>query len=194
MKDFCNRLENNRALYFTSPADVNLMLSPWQKKKKAFLWWPARKNPYNKVTPWDLSIVSNLICGCSPAESLIVHQLGYARRLSAHSTAGLLWPQLYGPEFGILSVKHHQLLPTGSCGSWSRKRLWGKSITARRDSGVRPTTQSGELGTIVVQCQMSALGITMHEQRTRKNTMYSHQQVYKNSPLTGKWEISRVQT
>lgn len=51
-----------------------------------------------------------------------------------------------------------------------------------------------ELGTIVVQCQMSALRITMHQRRTRDNTMHCHQQVYKSSPLNGKWEISRAQT
>lgn len=89
--------------------------------------------------------MSNLICGSSPAESLVVHQLGYAGRLSAHSTAGLLWPQLNGPEFGILSVKHHQLLPTGSCRPQlvKEKAFGERASTARRDSGVRPTTQSG---------------------------------------------------
>lgn len=143
------------------------------------------------MTPWDLPIVSNLICGSSPAESLIVHQLGYGGCLSAHSTAGLLWPQLNGPEFGILSVKHHQLLPTGSCRSWSRKKALGKEHHGVTQGSGRQ--HNLELGAIVVRCQMSALAITMHQRRTRDNTMHCHQQVYKSSPLNGKRELSRAQ-
>lgn len=78
--------------------------------------------PIKWGAPSDLSLMTDLICGSSPTESLVVHQLGYTGLLSTHCTAGLLGPQLNGPEFGILSVKHHQLLSTGSCRARSRKR------------------------------------------------------------------------
>lgn len=61
-----------------------------------------------------MSLTTNLICGSRPAEGLVVHQPGYAGVLSAHRAAGLLGPQLDGPEPGILTVKHHQLLAAGS--------------------------------------------------------------------------------
>lgn len=138
--------------------------------------------------------MNNLICGSSPAESLVVHQLGYTGLLSTHSTAGLFWPQLNGPEFGILSVKHHQLLPTGSCHSRSRKRFTlGKSIMALHDSGARLTIHS-EFGHTRSSMSGDSMGITMQEWRTLDNTVYSHGQLYKSSQMSGKWEVSRSQT
>ncbi|TNN83061.1 hypothetical protein EYF80_006668 [Liparis tanakae] len=65
--------------------------------------------------------MTNLIGGSRPTESLVVHQLGHTGLLSAHRTAGLLGPQLDGPESGVLSVKHHQLLAAGSWSAGSRK-------------------------------------------------------------------------
>lgn len=83
---------------------------------------------------YNSSLRTNLICGGRPTEALVVHQLGYAGVLSAHRAAGLLGPQLDGPESGILSIKHHQLLTAGSWNAWSRMSLL-KSITAQLDSG-----------------------------------------------------------
>jgi len=71
--------------------------------------------------PSILSPMTNLIGGSGPTESLVVHQLGHAGLLSAHCTAGLLGPQLDGPESGVLSVKHQQLLAAGSWSAGSRK-------------------------------------------------------------------------
>lgn len=70
--------------------------------------------------------MTNLIRGSGPTKSLVVHQLGHTGLSSTYCTAGLLGPQLNGPEFGILSVKHHQLLAAGSCHERSRKRLFCK--------------------------------------------------------------------
>lgn len=78
-----------------------------------------------------ITLMTNLICGSSPTESLVVHQLGYTGVFSAHYTAGLLGPQFDGPESGILSVKHHQLLATGSCHTpVKEKATFLKSTTA----------------------------------------------------------------
>lgn len=63
----------------------------------------------------------NLIRGSRPTESLIVHQLGHSGVLSTHGTASLFWTQLNGSESGIMSIKHHQLLATGSSHNESRK-------------------------------------------------------------------------
>lgn len=60
------------------------------------------------------SRMTDLICCGRPTKALVVHQLGYTGGLSTDCTASLLGPQPDGPKLGILSVKHHQLLATGS--------------------------------------------------------------------------------
>lgn len=77
--------------------------------------------------PWSLSLRADLVCGSGAAESLVVQQLGHAGVLPTHGTAGLLGPQLDGPESGAVSIKQHQLLAAGSCHCRLGKRpLCGK--------------------------------------------------------------------
>ena len=61
-----------------------------------------------------LGLCVNLIRGSRPTEGLVVHQLGHAGLVPTHCTVSLLGSQPNGPEFGVLCIKHQQLLAAGS--------------------------------------------------------------------------------
>lgn len=99
--------------------------------------------------PLGLCVTTNLIRGCRPTEGLVVHQLGNAGLVSTHCTVSLLGSQPNGPEFGILRIKHQQLLAAGSWHTKSRARLfceqtYSANQVAPSSFGYQQATQTWE--------------------------------------------------
>ena len=99
-----------------------------------------------------------LSVGGRPTEALIVHELGHTGLVSTHGAASLLGPQLYGPESGVLSVKHHQRLAAGSWKAQSKIKplCWEyhRAARFRESAGVCPVCC---MNTIATRCMKTTL-------------------------------------